>query len=98
MVLMLFVIMMLNMEPGALKWRFITGGRIIVASGAVYLAAALSMAAWTMFKSSNVQMFKVSGTIEGVGELLITKYAVPFELLGVLLLAAVVGAVVMSRK
>ncbi len=98
MVLMVFVVMMLNLSPEGLKWRAITGGRLIIASGAVYLAAVLGIVAYSMFQCSNVPMFNVSGTVENVGELLITKYAVPFELLGILLLVAVVGAVVMSRR
>lgn len=97
-VLMAFVIMMLNLSPSGLKWRAVAGNRLIIASGAVYLAAVLGIVAYSVFKRSNVQVFEVSGTIENVGELLITKYAVPFELLSVLLLVAVVGAVVMSRK
>ncbi len=97
-VLMVFVIMMLNLSPRGLKWRSISGGRLIIAGGAVYLAAAFGIVAYTIFKSSKAQMFNVSGTVENVGELLITRYAIPFELLGILLLVAVVGAVVMSRK
>ncbi|MEW6411495.1 MAG: NADH-quinone oxidoreductase subunit J [Candidatus Zixiibacteriota bacterium] len=38
------------------------------------------------------------GSVEAVATLLFTKYLYPFELAGVLLLAAIVGAVVMTRN
>ena len=38
------------------------------------------------------------GSVESVATLLFTKYLYPFELAGVLLLAAIIGAVVMTRK
>lgn len=38
------------------------------------------------------------GSVESVAKLLFTKYLYPFELAGVLLLAAIVGAVVMTRQ
>lgn len=38
------------------------------------------------------------GTVAQVGRLLYTKYMYPFQLTGVLLLVAIVGAVVMARK
>lgn len=100
MVLILFVIMLLNLSPKNLKWRAIAGERIIIGAGAVYLAGVLGMALWIIYKGVSGSMFHVpvEGTIENVGRLLLTKYVVPFELISVTLLAAIVGAVVMSRK
>jgi len=37
------------------------------------------------------------GTVEGSGRVLLTRYLIPFELLSVLLLAAIVGALVATR-
>jgi len=37
------------------------------------------------------------GTVEGSGRVLLTRYLIPFELLSVLLLAAIVGALVAAR-
>ena len=38
------------------------------------------------------------GTTAGVGTLLLTKYLLPFEVISVLLLGALIGAAVLSRK
>ncbi len=38
------------------------------------------------------------GSVENVAELLFTKYLYPFELTSILLLAAIVGAVVLSKR
>lgn len=39
-----------------------------------------------------------SGTVAGVGTLLLTKYLLPFEAISLLLLGALIGAAVLSRK
>ena len=38
------------------------------------------------------------GTIEGIGKVLYTKYIIPFEIAGFLLLAATIGALIMAKK
>ena len=40
----------------------------------------------------------VVGSAEGTGEAIFTTWVLPFELLSVLLLAALVGAIVLSRS
>ena len=37
-------------------------------------------------------------SLQDIGRLLLTKYALPFEIISVILLAALIGAVVISRK
>ena len=37
-------------------------------------------------------------SLQDIGRLLLTKYALPFEIISVILLAALIGAVVLSRK
>ena len=37
-------------------------------------------------------------TTYGIGEALLTQYALPFEVASIVLLAALIGAVVVSRK
>jgi len=39
-----------------------------------------------------------AGTVAGVGTLLLTKYLLPFEAISLLLLGALIGAAVLSRK
>jgi len=38
------------------------------------------------------------GSIEGVGELMLTRYLYPFELVSALLLVAIVGVVLLAKK
>ncbi len=100
MVLILFVIMMLNLNKTSLKWRAVTGERLILGLGAFYLLAVLSFVLWMISTgpAANAPAKEIAGTIEATGKLLLTKYVVPFELLSVLLLAAIVGSVVLSKK
>ena len=39
-----------------------------------------------------------ASTVKGVGTLLLTKYLLPFEAVSLLLLGALIGAAVLSRK
>ena len=39
-----------------------------------------------------------AGTVESIGRLLYTKYVLPFEVVGYLLLAATIGALVLAKK
>jgi NADH-quinone oxidoreductase subunit J len=41
---------------------------------------------------------KLSDNVRTVGEVLFTQYLFPFEIVSVLLVAAIVGAVVLSKK
>jgi NADH-quinone oxidoreductase subunit J len=41
---------------------------------------------------------KVSANVKAVGEVLFTQYLFPFEIISVLLVAAIIGAVVLSKK
>jgi NADH-quinone oxidoreductase subunit J len=41
---------------------------------------------------------KLSGNVKAVGEMLFTQYLFPFEIVSVLLAAAIVGAVILSKK
>ena len=41
---------------------------------------------------------KLSQNVKTIGEVLFTRYLFPFEIVSVLLVAAVVGAVVLSKK
>lgn len=100
MVMILFVIMLMNLGPRSLKWKALSGERIVIGSAAFYLALVLGMVIWFIYRRGifSAETPAPSGTVESVGSLLIAKYTVPFELLSVLLLAAIVGAVVTSKR
>ena len=40
----------------------------------------------------------VGGTAEHIGQLLFTQYLLPFEVISILILIAILGAVVLARK
>jgi len=98
MVLFIFVIMLIHTDPAELKRRTITFGKIMGAAAAVYLAIVLGIAAWRppfIEAPSAGESFVAPITI---GRELLTQYVLPFEVLSVLLLIAIVGAVVLAKK
>lgn len=99
MVLFLFVIMLLNVdEEESLfdKFRikyfvaFLLG--VAVFSQILYSIGSLS----GHLPAVSPQMAEV-GTVEAVGEVLFTKYLLPFELTAILLTAAIVGALIVAQ-
>lgn len=100
MVLFLFVIMLLNLQPDQMRIRTIAGSRLVLGSAAIYLGGLLALAffGWRNLFGEGGIGTEVNGTVEAVGRLLLSDYLVPFELTSVLILVAVIGAVVLARK
>ncbi len=101
MVLFLFVIMLLNLQSDTQPARQPGLGRAAIIGG-VILAAELGL---LLQRSSSEQAeSKVAslpenfGTVEALGGQLFTTYLLPFEITGLLLLVAVVGAVVLAKR
>jgi NADH-quinone oxidoreductase subunit J len=96
-VLFLFVVMLLGMEraeetPDVRPYQWIAGillGVLLLAGiiGALIPAAMESAPALT--RTDNVRQ---------IGEALLTRFAIPFELASVVLLVAIIGAVVLAKK
>lgn len=97
-VLIIFVIMLLNLQEKVLKSSRLGWKRAV--PGAV-LSLALLVMLWRMadglpgFSSELPEGF---GTVEGVGENLFVRFAFPFEVLSLVLLVAIVGAVILAKK
>lgn len=98
MVLVIFTIMLLNLSPEELKEPPV--GRV---KGVIILAA--TVAALGVFlrvlRTLPVKEMAVPdsfGNIEPVGELMLSSYLYPFEVISVLLLVAVVGVVLLAKK
>jgi NADH-quinone oxidoreductase subunit J len=68
-------------------------GIIIVAALLVATIFTLSRTAWRL----SSQVPDVQSTV-GIGRLLLTKYVLPFEVVSVVLLTALIGAIVIARK
>jgi NADH-quinone oxidoreductase subunit J len=96
MVLFLFVIMMLDLkaeERRKIKAFGVVGG--VISVGAI-LAIFLSSLLNAPLGAANSPALE-GGTVS-LGKLLFTQYLLPFEIVSVLLLVAIVGVVLLSRK
>jgi NADH-quinone oxidoreductase subunit J len=97
MVLFLFVIMMLNPdEEDQRRWKKTTG--FLGALGAVLIAALLSGAICGLKGPSAFANPAVEGAAGPLGKALILDFLLPFEIVSVLLLVAVAGVVLLSKK
>lgn len=100
MVLFLFVIMILNVGveapfPGRFSRRVIAGLTGALIGITLTAIAILSTAGSNSF--STPALDNDFGSIERTGELLLTRYLLPFELISILLLVAIIGAVLVTR-
>jgi NADH-quinone oxidoreductase subunit J len=101
MVLFLFVIMFLNLNQETEQTQHrsalvkaagvISGGLLLV-----LMIAVLKDADTGSYKAENFD--SQIGMVENLGRLLFTKYLLPFELVSVLFLSAMVGAVMLGKK
>ena|ERR1019366_9065400 len=98
MVLFLFVIMMLDLkeeERRKIKTFGIVGGLISV--GSILTIFLTSLVNRDSPLGANESPGLEGGTVD-LGKLLFTQYLLPFEIVSVLLLVAIVGVVLLSRK
>ena len=80
-------------------------GKMALDSQTRPLAAVVSLAifaitsaiVWKTFKGQKVH-FSNPGTVSTLGQAIFSRYVLPFEIVSVVLLAALVGAVVLARK
>ena len=97
MVLFLFVIMLLDLKEEARR-------RIKLLHGFTGLMAVLAVAAiilnviWTASPGGNLPPATVVGGTAPLGRLLFQQFLLPFEILSLLLLVAMVGVILLSKK
>jgi len=99
--LIVFVLMLLDLEEelrSGLKLLYskVIGSMLAVLFlfGIIYSVAASSLTGKTGIYTPE----KVSANVKAVGEVLFTQYLFPFEIASILIVAAIVGAVVLSKK
>lgn len=99
--LIVFVVMLLDLEEELrtglkLFYSKVIGGLLAVLFlfGIIYSVAATALTG----KTGPYMPEKVSANVKAVGEVLFTQYLFPFEIVSVLLVAAIVGAVVLSKR
>ncbi len=95
MVLFLFVIMLLDLKVETLrkirKARVVTGGLAVLAVVAIILNVIWSAAPATVTPT-------LVGATAPLGRVLFSNFLLPFEILSLLLLVAMVGAILLSKK
>ena len=99
-VLFLFVIMLLNLRDEELGEEYPWPTRLGVAVMCVVLFGAL---AWPILQDPTLTMAVVpqgeeAGSVEAVGRLMFITYGLPFELVSVLIVVAMFGAMVLAKK
>ncbi|MYY10956.1 NADH-quinone oxidoreductase subunit J [Streptomyces sp. SID4919] len=75
-----------------------SGNRWVALAVAVTAAVALVWVVVDAFRTTRMDLDTVRGSTDVMGESLFQNWVLPFEALSVLLLAALVGAIVLSRK
>jgi NADH-quinone oxidoreductase subunit J len=100
MVLVIFVIMLLNLHEEDLQPMKARAGTVFLALLSV-MALVLGPVFFSVFPKGNWKWAVLTndfGSIFTVGEKVFSDYLFPFEMLSLLLLAAVVGALVLSKR
>lgn len=98
-VLFLFVIMMLDIRKAGME-RFVSGGHfwVIVLLGVLIIEMVLIVSRSRLASITVASVTRLDGSVKEVGEALFTKYILPFEIVSLILLVALLGAIVMGRK
>jgi NADH-quinone oxidoreductase subunit J len=103
-VLFLFVIMLLNLrttQPLALKWSVPKVLGVVIAAGILaqligtFNSPAARLGAMGEYSAERIAQ---EGAVQIVGRILFTDYVLPFEVISVLLMVAVIGAVVVAKR
>ena len=99
--LIVFVIMLLDLENELRSRLKIIYSKVI--GGFLAVLFLLGILYSVVVKSPTGKMGsytpdKVSANVKAVGEVLFTQYLFPFEIVSVLLVAAIVGAVILSKR
>ncbi len=98
-ILFLFVIMMLDVREEA-RTRFLKKGTAVTVVGILFLGGemlALLLGSDVLFMQSATLVSEQMSTVRGLGTVLFTEYLFPFEIASVILLAALVGAIILTR-
>ncbi len=101
MVLFLFVIMLLNLAalPRLQDFNWKLGVAFILGVGLLaQLSFAIASSLDIIPEQSSVEAAVITGSANEVARELFTRFAMPLELIGILLLAATIGAVILARR
>lgn len=97
-VLFIFIIMLLNLQPGELiEKSYGLWGKSLLAFVSLLVFVALGSLTY-FYKIPTSGLTIQFGSIKNVGRRLFTEHLLSFELAGVLLTVALIGAVVLAKK
>ncbi|OUR79858.1 NADH-quinone oxidoreductase subunit J [Alphaproteobacteria bacterium 46_93_T64] len=99
-VLFLFVIMMMDVREEA-RIRFMRKGTKLTVAGIFFLGVemiTLFLGSEYLFDLTTSARKVEMSTVDGLGTTLFTEYLFPFEVASVILLAALVGAIILTRR
>ena len=100
MVLVLFVIMLLNLESEELtlrgNWKGVVG--LLAALGVVSQMIGMVFLSKDNLPHALSPNAAALGATESIGKLLYTSYSFPFEMASLILISAAVGAIVLAKK
>lgn len=99
MVLFLFVLMLLNLnktsEPESTTLVKLSS---LIAAGGLFLVLIAALKDSIQLSKTYTLKNEAIGTVESLGNLLFSKYVVPFEVSSILFIAAMVGAVLLAKR
>ena len=99
MVLVVFVIMLLNLgSEDSLRERFSSRQGLGIAMSILLGAGLIFTITRVAFDAPGESGLPPGGSVEAVGKALFIDYVYPFEMVSLILLAAVVGAVVLAKR
>ncbi len=101
MVLFLFVIMLLNLAAMPTLHDFSLRHAIVYALAIIVLGQLAYVFSSTFkggFPSADLADAASTGSVSSIARELFTRYVLPLEMIGVLLLAATIGAVILARR
>ena len=101
-VLFLFVIMLLNLRKEEAKKKFQKQWPISMITGAIFVVFfVLILGQITVHPplgKYSVEFIQSEGSMMTIGKVLYTEYLLPFEIASLILLVAIIGAVVLTKK
>jgi NADH-quinone oxidoreductase subunit J len=99
MVLFLFVLMLLNLNKSAEpESTLLVKFSSIIAAGGLFLVLIAALKDSIQLSKTYVAGDPSIGTVRSLGNLLFSKYVVPFEVSSILFIAAMVGAVLLAKR
>ena len=98
MVLVIFTIMLLNLDNQELKEVPVSRFRLVGMGAVCALLAAGFIRVFSHLGGEPAQIDEGFGTIEGVGRMMLGPYLYPFEIISLVLLVAIVGVVLLAKR